>query len=248
MRWTLTRLHPGAPFPDPELALPAHSPYPGLLAVGGRLDTATLKAAYAQGIFPWFGSGEPPMWWSPDPRMVLEPGELVVRRSLRQSARHFLAHADFELHVDRDFRGVMQGCAAPRRDTAETWIVPAVIEAYCALHTEGLAHSFELWHNGELAAGLYCMALGGMVFGESMFTSVGDGSKLLLMALCGFCLRHGLGPIDCQQQTAHLARMGARPRPRAEFLQTLRQKLTIAGPKCWQYDWSQFQHDCASWL
>lgn len=248
MNWSLVRMRPGDPFPPADQALPAETPFPGLLAVGGRVDVDSLEAAYGRGIFPWFGPGEPPMWWSPDPRMLLAPHELKVRRSLRQSARRVMGSADFSLHVDRDFRRVMQACAAPRRDAAGTWIVPAIVEAYSALHARGLAHSFELWCANELVAGLYCVARGQMVFGESMFTRVNDGSKILLMALCGFCLRHRLGPIDCQQQTAHLAAMGARPWPRPMFLQILGQALVKPGPPSWQYDWPQFQRDCAPWL
>ena len=248
MTWTLARLRPGDCFPPPEQALPNDAPYPGLLAVGGRVDAKTLQAAYAQGVFPWFGADEPPLWWTPDPRMVLVPAELKVRRSLRQSARRHLREARLALRTDSDFRAVMQACAAPRRDTEQTWIVPAIVDAYCTLHTQGLAHSFELWRDDELVAGLYCVSLGGMVFGESMFTRVDDGSKLLLMALCSFCLRHGIGPIDCQQQTAHLANMGARPWPRDAFMRALEQSSQAQGPASWRYDWSQFQRDCAPWL
>lgn len=248
MTWTLARLRPGERFPPPEQALPSDAPYPGLLAVGGRVDAHTLQSAYAQGIFPWFGADEPPLWWTPDPRMVLVPAELKVHRSLRQSARRRIHDPRYALRVDSDFRAVMRACAAPRRDTDETWIVPSIIDAYDALHAKGLAHSFELWEDETLVAGLYCVALGGMVFGESMFTRVDDGSKLLLMALCGFCLRHGIGPIDCQQQTAHLARLGARAWPRAAFMMTLAQSSSICGPSTWQYDLSQFQRDCAHWL
>jgi leucyl/phenylalanyl-tRNA--protein transferase len=248
MNWRLTQLNPGDAFPPADQALPAEAPYPGLLAVGGLVDANSLEAAYAQGIFPWFGPDDPPLWWSPDPRMLLRPQDLKVRRSLRQSARRILDDTRYSLHVDRDFRGVMLACSAPRRDTAETWIVPAIVDAYCALHARGHAHSFELWRAHERVAGLYCVARGGMVFGESMFTQVDDGSKILLMALCGFCLQHALGPIDCQQQTKHLASMGAKPLARPQFLQELQQALTKPGPRSWQYDGSQFQRDCAPWL
>jgi leucyl/phenylalanyl-tRNA--protein transferase len=226
----------------------AEAPYPGLLAVGGLVNADSLEAAYAQGIFPWFGPGRPPVVVEPDPRMLLRPQNLTVRRSLRQSARRILGDARYSLHVDRDFRGVMLACAASRRDTTETWIIPAIVDAYCALHARGHAHSFELWRADERVAGLYCVTRGGMVFGESMFTQVDDGSKILLMALCGFCLQHALGPIDCQQQTSHLASMGAKPVARPQFLQELRDALARPGPRNWQYDGSQFQRDCAPWL
>ncbi len=248
MNWTLPRLRPGEPFPPPEAALPAQAPYPGLLAAGGSVDAATLRRAYADGIFPWFGADEPPLWWSPDPRMVLLPEELRVTRSLRRAARRFAADPRFELAVDRDFEQVMVACAAPRGGVAGTWIGPAIVRAYVALHRDGLAHSFELRRDGELIAGLYLVALGGAAFGESMFTRVDDGSKVLLMALCGFAHARGLRFIDCQQQTAHLASLGARPWPRQRFLRELEQARRQPGPASWQYDWTHFVQHCAAWL
>ncbi len=248
VNWTLPRLRPGDPFPPAQRALPADAPYPGLLAAGGRVDAPTLRAAYSQGIFPWFGEDEPPLWWSPDPRMVLLPGELRVRRSLRQSARRLSADARYELRADTAFDAVMRACAAPRAGVAGTWIGPSILQAYGQLHAQGLAHSFELWRDGELVAGLYLVALGAAAFGESMFTRVDDGSKLLLMALCGFALAQGLRFIDCQQQTAHLASLGARPWPRGSFLRELEQARTLDAPRSWQYDWTQFRQHCAAWL
>jgi leucyl/phenylalanyl-tRNA--protein transferase len=248
VNWTLTRLRGGDPFPPQDAALPARSPYPGLLAVGGTLDAATLRRAYAQGVFPWFEPGSDILWWCTDPRMVLNPGELVVRRSLRQAARRFLAAPDIELRVDHDFRGVMRDCAAPRRGVPGSWIGAAIIDAYGDLHDSGAAHSFELWQRGERVAGLYLVALGGMLFGESMYTRIADGSKFLLMALCGFALAHGLGPIDCQQQTAHLASLGARPWAREAFLRSLQAAARRTGPPAWTYDRQQMCRDCAAWL
>lgn len=248
MRWTLPHLSPGAPFPDPGQALPAHSPWPGLLAAGGRVDPATLRAAYARGIFPWSSEDDPLLWWSPDPRMVLRPAELRVRRSLRQSARRMLADPAFELGMDVDFRATMLGCAAPRRDGAGTWIRPDLVEGYCGLHAQGLAHSVELRRDGIPVAGLYLVNLGGMLFGESMYTRIDDGSKVLLMALCGFALRHGMPAIDCQQQTGHLARLGATPWPRRDFLATVHACASRAAPPSWTYDWTQFRDDCGRWL
>ena len=246
--WQLARLRPGAAFPPPEQAWPAQSPYPGLLAIGGAVDSATLRNAYAQGIFPWFGEDEPPLWWSPDPRMVLLPQDLTVRRSLRQSARRYAADPRFELRVDSAFEQVMRACAAPRAGAPGTWIGPLILRAYGDLHAQGLAHSFELWRDGDLVAGLYLVALGAAAFGESMFTRVDDGSKVALMALCGFAQHHGIRFIDCQQQTAHLASLGAGPWPRERFLRELRQARALEGPACWQYDWTQFHQHCAAWL
>lgn len=248
MTWTLPRLRPGEPFPPPERALPAEAPYPGLLAAGARVDAPTLRAAYERGIFPWFGDDEPPLWWSPDPRMVLLPCELRVSRSLRRAARRLSTQPGCELRVDGDFAAVMRACAAPRAHVDGTWIGPDILRAYGDLHAQGLAHSFELWRDGELAAGLYLVSLGGAGFGESMFTRIDDGSKVLLMALCGFALAHGLRFIDCQQQTAHLGSLGARPWPRAEFLHALHDARREAGPTRWRYDWAQFRQHCAAWL
>ncbi len=248
MNWSLAVLRPGEEFPAPERALGSDSPYPGLLAAGGSLDAPTLQRAYSQGIFPWFGEDEPLLWWSPDPRMVLLPGQLRVHRSLRQAARRMAGDPRYALRVDTAFEAVMRGCAAPRRHGGGTWIVEPIVAAYCALHRLGLAHSFELWRDDRLVAGLYLVGLGGCAFGESMFTRVSDGSKVLLMALCGFALAHGLRWIDCQQQTAHLAGLGARPWPRRRFLDCLAQARALPAPPGWQYDWTQFRQHCAAWL
>ena len=248
MSWTLPRLRPGDAFPPPSAALPAASPYPGLLAIGGRVDADSLRRAYTDGIFPWYAPQEPVLWWSTDPRMVLRPSELRVHRSLRRSVRCRLADPRWQVRVDANFRGVMRDCAAPRGDAAGSWIGADMIDAYGALHDAGLAHSFELYHDAQRVAGLYLVGLGAMLFGESMYTRVADGSKLLLMALCGFALRHGLGPIDCQQQTAHLASLGAAPWPRDAFLHELGAARARPAPLSWQYDAAQMRSDCAAWL
>ncbi|OIQ88278.1 leucyl/phenylalanyl-tRNA--protein transferase [mine drainage metagenome] len=248
MTWKLAQLRPGDAFPPPSAALPAASPLPGLLAVGGRVDADSLRRAYADGIFPWYEPEEPVLWWSTDPRMVLRPAELRVHRSLRRSVRQRLADARWQLRVDADFRGVMRDCAAPRRDGAGSWIGDDIVDGYGALHDAGLAHSFELYFDDQRVAGLYAVSIGAMLFGESMYTRVADGSKLLLMALCGFALRHGLGPIDCQQQTVHLASLGATPWPRREFLHALHAARQRPGPAAWRYDAAQMRSDCAAWL
>jgi len=217
-RLRIPLLRPGDPFPPPERALSADSLAPGLLAAGGTLDLPTLLAAYRQTIFPWFSQGEPILWWSPDPRMVLDVRELRLHRSLRKTLAHFTADPACEVRIDSAFERVMAQCAAaPREGQSGTWIVPSMRRAYAALHHAGLAHSVETWIGDELAAGLYCVALGRAVFGESMFTTVSDGSKIALCALVAWCRTHGLPYIDCQQNTQHLAFMGARERPRAWF-------------------------------
>ncbi len=247
MRWQIPRLAPGAAFPPASQALDALSPFPGLLASGGALDAETLERAYRGGIFPWFSPGEPILWWSTDPRMVLRPDELRVPRSLRQSARRYLRTPGVRLRVDTAFLQVMQQCGA-QRAASGTWITPAMLRAYGDLHARGMAHSFELWIDDTLRAGLYGVCIGRMFYGESMFTTVADGSKTLLMALCGVCLRQNIPLIDCQQQTVYLAQMGAHAIPRAAFLQHVAETTAEAAVQGWQYDESTFLTDCARWL
>jgi len=247
MNWRLPRLAPGDDFPPVSQALPALSPFPGLLAAGGRLDADTLERAYRRGIFPWFSPGEPVLWWSTDPRMVLRPAQLRVTRSLRQSVRRFMRNPDVQLRIDSAFSQVMQQCGAQRAATG-TWITEEMLRAYTDLHRRGLAHSFELWEGSRLHAGLYGVCIGRMFYGESMFTTVADGSKTLLMALCGLCQREGIEMIDCQQQTDYLAQMGATPIARADFLQHVEQTTSLPAVQSWQYDRDTFLTDCARWL
>lgn len=214
----LTWLEPGAAFPPLAMAWGADSPAPGLLAASAELDTDRLEQAYRLGIFPWYSAGQPVLWWSPDPRMVLQPAAFRLHRSLRQSLRQWLQRPGVELVFDRDFAQVMARCASqPRQGQHSTWIVPAIVEAYTGLHRRGLAHSAELWQDGQLIAGLYFVAIGQAVFGESMFTSVRDGSKMALCLLVSVARRHGIRMIDCQQNTRHLASLGAREIPRPQF-------------------------------
>ena len=247
MNWQIPRLAPGEDFPPASQALSALSPFPGLLAAGGLLDADTLERAYRHGIFPWFSPGEPVLWWSTDPRMVLRPEQLRVTRSLKQSARRFARNPAIQLRIDSAFSRVMQQCGAQRADVG-TWITPDMLNAYSALHARGLAHSFELWEGEDLRAGLYGVCIGRMFYGESMFTRVADGSKTLLMALCGVCLREGIGLIDCQQQTDYLAQMGAAPIARTDFLQHVAETTIQPAVQRWQYDQSTFLTDCARWL
>lgn len=215
----LAWLEPGDPFPPPSQAWGPRSPAPGLLAAGRELDPALLLKAYRQGIFPWFSQGQPVLWWSPDPRMVLAPQAFRLRRSLRQSLRQWLARDGVELVFDRDFPQVMARCASQVRPGQNgSWIVPAIERAYTGLHEQGLAHSAELRCKGQLLAGLYFVSIGHAVFGESMFTTVRDGSKLALCLLVSVARHHGIGMIDCQQNTRHLASLGATEIPRPQFL------------------------------
>jgi leucyl/phenylalanyl-tRNA--protein transferase len=229
-------LAPGAAFPESSLAWGASTPAPGLLAAGGRLDIPTLQLAYSRGIFPWFSEGQPVLWWSPDPRMVLQTTQFVLHPSLKKTIRKFARTPDCEIRFDSAFREVIQACArSPRQGQPGTWILPPMVEAYCELHRAGLAHSVESWIKGKLVGGLYCVALGGAVFGESMFSLANDASKIALAALVAFCRRHGIQQIDCQQNTAHLASLGAKEVHRAQFLAGLSLALQRPEP-AWQFD------------
>ncbi|HQT00529.1 MAG: leucyl/phenylalanyl-tRNA--protein transferase [Hydrogenophilales bacterium 16-64-46] len=205
----------------------------GLLARGGDLAVATLLDAYRHGIFPWFSPGEPILWWSPDPRMVLVPGDVRVTRSLAKRLRN----GGFELRVDTVFAEVMRGCAGPRADAAGTWISPAMIAAYTRLFETGYAHSVETWRDGRLVGGLYGVAIGRMFYGESMFSREPDASKVALVGLARQLARWEFGLIDCQMETAHLASLGARPMPRADFVERLAELVNLphrSGP--WSFD------------
>ena len=200
-----------APFPTPEQALREPN---GLLAAGADLSPGRLLAAYRQGIFPWFNAGEPILWWSPDPRMVLRPDGFKLSRSLAKTLRS----GRYAVSFDRAFTEVMQACAAPRDGQAGTWIQPEIVAAYTALHRLGYAHSVESWRDGQLVGGLYGVAIGRMFYGESMFSRQADASKVALAHLCAGLTAAGFGLIDCQMKTAHLASLGADEIPRAEFI------------------------------
>lgn len=190
---------------------------PGLLAVGGSLSAEWLIAAYSKGVFPWFNSDQPILWWSPDPRMVLFPDELRISHSLKQVLRK----RQYEIRFDTAFEQVMEGCSQPRAGQAGTWISPQMISAYTELHRIGVAHSVETWINGELAGGLYGVALGRVFYGESMFTRVSDASKIAFVHLVRQLQRWQFRVIDCQMNTAHLARFGAKEIARDDFIQLL---------------------------
>jgi leucyl/phenylalanyl-tRNA--protein transferase len=193
----------------------------GLLCAGADLSPGRLVDAYSKGIFPWFSEGDPILWWSPDPRMVLFPEELRVSRSLRKT----VAREVYETRFDHDFRAVIEACAAPRTAEGGTWIVPEIVEAYVRLHDLGFAHSVESWREGELAGGLYGVALGRVFFGESMFARAPDASKAALVKLVERLRERGFRVIDCQQATAHLASLGAREIPRKAFAQLLEESI-----------------------
>jgi len=202
-------------FPPVETALKEPN---GLLAAGGDLAPQWLLCAYAQGIFPWYSGDEPILWWSPDPRMVLFPNELRISRSLMKTLRS----KPYEVRLDSDFSAVIAACAnAPRKGQAGTWIVAEMQDAYRRLHELGFAHSVETWIDGRLVGGLYGVAIGRAFYGESMFSQATDASKIALAHLVVMLQGLGFGIIDCQMETAHLARLGARPIARKDFVALL---------------------------
>ena len=217
-------------FPPVTMALSEPS---GLLAAGGDLSAAWLIAAYSRGIFPWFNADQPILWWAPEPRMVLFPDELHVPKSLARVIRK----RHYEIRVNTVFEQVMQGCSQPRTGQDGTWISPQMIAAYTELHRLGLAHSIETWINGELVGGLYGVALGRVFYGESMFARIADASKIAFVHLVRQLRRWQFRIIDCQMNTAHLARFGAREIPRADFMQSLAEGVYAPGIALpWQFE------------
>ena len=232
---TLPWLDADEAFPAVEMAWGENDPAPGLLAAGRSLQVASLLQAYSLGIFPWFSAGQPILWWSPDPRMVLRPQDFRLHRSLRKSILRFRDMPGHEIRFDTAFSQVIAACSStPRTGQAGTWIVPDMVQAYTALHRAGHAHSVETWVDGELTGGLYCVSIGGMVFGESMFAHRTDASKIALSALVAFCRAHGITMIDCQQNTRHLASLGAAEIPRADFVAHVAASLALVRPR-WEF-------------
>ena len=219
----LTHVDGAIPFPPLERAMVEPN---GLLAVGGDLSVHRLVAAYRRGIFPWFSEGQPILWWSPDPRMVLFPDEFAVSRSLRRR----IAERRFDVRIDTAFGAVIRACAGPRDRASGTWITPGMVAAYEALHEAGYAHSVEAWRGDRLVGGLYGLALDRVFFGESMFAHETDASKVALAHLVALCRSRGVGVIDCQQDTRHLASLGARTVPRRVFAGLLADLIHSTAP------------------
>jgi leucyl/phenylalanyl-tRNA--protein transferase len=223
------------PFPDVSEALTMDAP--GLLAAGADLSPERLLAAYRRGIFPWFSEGQPILWWSTDPRMVLMTEQFRASDSLRKALRRVQRSMDeggrWQVRFDSAFEGVMRACAAPRKDGPGTWISDDIVKGYTGLHALGHAHSSELWLDGELVGGAYGVCIGRMFYGESMFARVTDGSKIALAYLVDFLRSQGVQMIDCQQETAHLASLGAAPISRAAFLSHLRSAIGQSAPRGW---------------
>jgi len=219
-------------FPAVRTAWGASDPAPGLLAAGGVLNAQSLVRAYSAGIFPWFSLGQPILWWSPNPRMVLKTSQFKLHRSLKKTLQRFLAEPGCAMRIDSAFDEVIRACAhAPREGQAGSWIVPDMIAAYIDLHKAGHAHSIETWVNGELVGGLYCVNLGSMVFGESMFARQTDASKIALAALVAFCMAKDISMIDCQQNTQHLASFGAGEISREDFTAHVNHQTLRPAPK-----------------
>lgn len=232
----LVWLEPGQAFPPVETAWGLQDPAPGLLAAGGVLDVTTLVSAYSQGIFPWYSAGQPILWWSTDPRMVLQTDAFRLHRSLRKNIQSLLRAGRLEVRFDHDFERVIRACAhTPRAGQNGTWILPAMVQAYIRLHQAGVAHSVETWIDGELVGGLYAINLGAMVFGESMFSRQSNASKMALAALVAFCRAQQIPLIDCQQDTPHLASLGAALMPRPTFLQHVQKTAHHAAPS-WKFE------------
>lgn len=217
-------------FPDPNNAEDE-----GLIAQGGELTPEFLLSAYCQGIFPWFCEGEPILWWSPNPRMVLLPENFKLKKSLQQ----IINRQTFKLRIDTAFREVITNCSRVKRNHEdETWITNDIIEGYVKLHQLGYAHSFESYYKGKLVGGLYGISLGNCFFGESMFYTKTDASKAAFFHLVQFALKHNFAFIDAQQPTSHLASLGAEPVPRKKFLKMLEKALQH---KSLQGKWTKYQ-------
>lgn len=224
----LNRSNPYQAFPSVNKALLEPN---GLLAVGGCLSAPRLLNAYRAGVFPWFNPGEPILWWSPSPRLVLLPAKLHVSKSLAKKLRK----DEFTITLDRCFLRVMRACAKPRRDATGTWISSDMLKAYMGLHQQGAAHSIEVWQGQQLVGGLYGVAIGQVFFGESMFHTVADASKIALVYLTGYLLSWGFQLIDCQVRTEHLSSMGAEEINRQQFVTLLNAYCDLPPqPNAWQ--------------
>jgi leucyl/phenylalanyl-tRNA--protein transferase len=222
-------LESDTPFPDVSKALTVEAP--GLLAAGADLSPQRLLLAYQNGIFPWFSEGQPILWWSTDPRMVLYTDRFKISASLAKTLRKIersrreggaAGDRHWDVRFDSAFEDVMRACAAPRKDGPGTWISDDIIAGYSGLHALGYAHSVEVWLDGELVGGAYGVCIGRMFYGESMFARVSDASKVALAYLVAFLREQGVRMVDCQQETGHLASLGAAPIARSRFLEHLR--------------------------
>lgn len=228
--------------PNLDNAAAFNSPIDGLIAAGGGLHVNRLREAYAKGLFPWFSQGQPILWWSPDPRMVLQTDHFKLHRSFRKTLQSFTQTEKHEIRIDTAFEATIRHCAQQARAGQNgTWIVEEMIRAYLAFHAAGFAHSLETWIDGQLVGGLYCVNIGQCIFGESMFSLQSNASKIALAALVAFAKAHDISWIDCQQNTPHLASLGAREIHRSQFLEWIRQAKQIQSPR-WEFRPIYWQH------
>lgn len=231
-------LRPDMPFPDVSAALKEEDGAPGLLAAGGDLSPRRLLEAYRHGIFPWFSEGQPILWWSTDPRMVLFTERFAISHSLKKTLKkvHRSMHSEgqWQVRFDTAFEEVMYACAAGRKSGTGTWISEDIVRGYSALHRQGYAHSSEVWLNGRLVGGAYGVCIGRMFYGESMFARVTDASKIALAYLVHFLRENGVTLIDCQQETSHLASLGAAPISRHEFIARLQIAINQPNIEIWK--------------
>ena len=243
---SLPWLTPEDDFPSPRTHADPDPEVPGLLAISEQITSTQLLKAYNQGIFPWYSDGQPILWWSPNPRMVLKPKEFKISRNFKKDIKNILMDQSWEIRVDHDFHETILSCATQKRFGQDgTWITHAIMHAYGELHEKGHAHSIETFYQGQRVGGLYCVNLGRMVFGESMFSYETNASKLALAALSAWCLQNQVGMIDCQQETAHLRSLGAAPIPRAQFLAKLQTSLN---PSNIERPWTFNKNILAHWL
>jgi leucyl/phenylalanyl-tRNA--protein transferase len=207
----------------------------GLVAAGGGLSVQRLLEAYSQGMFPWYSEGQPILWWSPSPRMVLEVENFKLHRSLRKTLQKFVQMPFSSVTFDTAFDRVIEHCSAFKRQGQNgTWILQDMVGAYQALHRAGFAHSVETWIDGELVGGLYCVSIGKAIFGESMFALQTDASKIALSALVAFAKQNEIRWIDCQQNTRHLASLGAHEIAQVDFLHAVNKAVTQTAPT-WEF-------------
>ena len=237
-------LGPHDPFPNPLVDEDPDPNVPGLMAVSERIYPGQLERAYQAGIFPWYSDNQPVLWWSPDPRMVLNPRNFKCSASLKKQIRQFCQQDQSNIAVNADFSAVVRACAtSKRKDQDGTWITHEIMDAYTTLHEQGYAHSIAVTDSGQLIGGLYCVSFGAIVFGESMFSYESNASKLALAALSAWCIKHQIKLIDCQQETAHLRSLGARPIPRSQFLVNLQSSLNQTNiDRSWTFDKTILTH------